>query len=94
VLAEEIVCTTGAMTKLVDRLQRAGLVERAPDPNDRRGVLVRITTAGNRRANEASRTYQAGRQNVLDRLDAREAEQIHSSLQRLLEALETTRSEK
>jgi DNA-binding MarR family transcriptional regulator len=94
VLAEEIVCTTGAMTKLVDRLQRAGLVERAPDPNDRRGVLVRITTVGNRRANEASRTYQAGRQNVLDRLDAREAEQIHSSLQRLLEALETNRSEK
>ena len=45
VLAEKIVCTTGAMTKIVDRLQRSGLVERAPDPADRRGVLVQITPA-------------------------------------------------
>lgn len=34
------------MTNRVDRLERSGLVERRPDPGDRRGVLVRLTTAG------------------------------------------------
>lgn len=32
------------MTKRLDRLADAGLVERRPDPNDRRGTLVRLTT--------------------------------------------------
>ena len=93
VLADRIVCTTGAMTKLVDRLQRSGLVERAPDPSDRRGILVEITPTGHHKAEEAARTYRAGRQRILDRLDDREAEQVHTSLLRLLEVLETDRSE-
>ena len=92
-LAEKIVCTTGAMTKIVDRLQRAALVERAPDPADRRGVLVQITSLGQHTANQAAETYQSGRERVLARLDEREAEQIHNSLLRLLEVLEIDRSE-
>ena len=93
VLAEKIVCTTGAMTKIVDRLQRSGLVERAPDPADRRGVLVQITPLGQRTANDAAHIYQAGRERVLARLDERDVEKIQNSLQRLLEALENDRSE-
>ena len=31
------------MTNRVDRLERRGLVGRSPDPNDRRGVIVRLT---------------------------------------------------
>jgi len=33
-------------TRLVDRLERAGLAERFPNPADRRGVLVRATPQG------------------------------------------------
>ena len=33
-------------TRLVDRLERAGLAERFPNPADRRGVLVRATAEG------------------------------------------------
>jgi DNA-binding MarR family transcriptional regulator len=36
-------------TRLVDRLERAGLAERLPNPADRRGVLVRATAEGRRR---------------------------------------------
>jgi DNA-binding MarR family transcriptional regulator len=36
------------MTRLVDRLERDGLVGRGPDPDDRRGVLVRATPKGSR----------------------------------------------
>jgi DNA-binding MarR family transcriptional regulator len=38
--------TSGTMTNRVDRLASDGLVERLPDPDDRRGVLVRLTPAG------------------------------------------------
>ena len=93
ILAEKIVCTTGAMTKIVDRLQRSGLVERGPDPTDRRGVLVEITALGQRTADDGARTYRAGRERVLARLGEREAEHIQNSLHRLLEVLENDRSE-
>jgi DNA-binding MarR family transcriptional regulator len=36
-------------TRLIDRLERAGLAERLPNPADRRGVLVRATEEGRRR---------------------------------------------
>jgi DNA-binding MarR family transcriptional regulator len=35
-------------TRLIDRLERAGLAERFPNPDDRRGVLVRATKEGRR----------------------------------------------
>lgn len=92
-LAEAIVCTTGAMTKLVDRLQRAGFVSREPDPNDRRGVLVRLEAAGGRAANAAAASYQVARERVLGQLNPREAKTIENSLRRLLDVLETDRSD-
>jgi DNA-binding MarR family transcriptional regulator len=41
------------MTNRIDRLAKKGLVERLPDPSDRRGVLVRLTEAGRDRADRA-----------------------------------------
>ena len=35
-------------TRLIDRLEKAGLAERLPNPADRRSVLVRVTPAGQR----------------------------------------------
>lgn len=35
-------------TRLIDRLEKAGLAERLPNPNDRRSVLVRATPDGQR----------------------------------------------
>ena len=40
---KETLVTSGTMTNRVDRLAARGLVERLPDPRDRRGVLVRLT---------------------------------------------------
>ncbi|MFF4503329.1 MarR family winged helix-turn-helix transcriptional regulator [Streptomyces sp. NPDC001401] len=45
-VAQEQVLTTGGATRLVDRMEAAGLVERAEDPDDRRGRLVRLTAQG------------------------------------------------
>ena len=38
--------TSGAITNRVDRMQAKGLVQRVPDPADRRGVRIRLTPAG------------------------------------------------
>ncbi|MFJ6677295.1 MarR family transcriptional regulator [Actinosynnema sp. NPDC091369] len=39
-LAKEIHLTPGAVTGVADRLERAGLVRREPDPGDRRRVVI------------------------------------------------------
>jgi len=48
-LAERLGVTTGTLTALADRLEQAGCVERAPDPEDRRAVRLGLTPAGQER---------------------------------------------
>ena len=50
-LASESGLSTGAVTTVLDRLERAGLARRTSDPTDRRRVLVDMTPAA-REANE------------------------------------------
>ena len=45
-IAERIGVTIGAASKLVDRLERDGLAERRPNPEDRRSSLIRLTGDG------------------------------------------------
>jgi DNA-binding MarR family transcriptional regulator len=45
-IGREQVLTTGGVTRLIDRMVAAGLVERGEDPGDRRGRLVRLTRRG------------------------------------------------
>lgn len=43
---ESMVITSGGLSKRLDRLEADGLIERSPDPNDRRGTLIRLTPQG------------------------------------------------
>lgn len=45
-LGERLSMSPGAVTALVDRLERKGYVERIPNPKDRRSALVRVTEVG------------------------------------------------
>ncbi len=45
-LAERLGLTTGAMTKVLDRLERGGYAHRAPDPADRRRIVVTASAEG------------------------------------------------
>ena len=45
-LGERLAMSPGAVTAMIDRLERRGYVDRIPNPEDRRSALVRITTAG------------------------------------------------
>ncbi|GAB4210750.1 MAG: MarR family transcriptional regulator [Synechococcales cyanobacterium] len=45
-LFQTMMVSSGTMTHRVDRLEQTGLVERIPDPSDRRGTLIRLTDKG------------------------------------------------
>ncbi|MET7749012.1 MarR family transcriptional regulator [Micromonospora sp. NPDC005367] len=63
-LAEHLRIAPRSATEVVDDLQRRGLVERRPDPNDRRATLVALTAEGVR----TSTAIRATRQAEADRL--------------------------
>lgn len=45
-LAVKLDLESSSMTGLLDRLEKKGLIERRPDPHDRRGVLIFLTSQG------------------------------------------------
>lgn len=45
-LSATLMLTTGGMTGRLDKLERAGLLRRSPDPHDRRGLQVTLTERG------------------------------------------------
>ena len=52
-LEERSLFTRSGLTRLVDRIEAAGLVQREPVPGDRRGVRVVLTPEGRRRHDQA-----------------------------------------
>lgn len=52
-LQRSLMLSSGGTTKRLDRLQAAGLIERLPDPTDRRGVLIGLSPAGRTAIDEA-----------------------------------------
>lgn len=45
-IAERLILSKGGTTKVIDRLEAQGLVERHPDPSDLRALVVEITPEG------------------------------------------------
>jgi DNA-binding MarR family transcriptional regulator len=59
-LAESVVLTASGITRLLDGLERGGLVEKAACSADARVSYAKITEAGRRRLTEAATTHLAG----------------------------------
>jgi DNA-binding MarR family transcriptional regulator len=87
-LIKETLVTSGTMTNRVDRLVQRGLVERSPDPRDRRSVLVRATERGRRTVDDALADLLQRERGLLDGLSDRERTQLVALLRRLSRALE------
>jgi len=83
-LARSSLVTSGAMTSRLDRLERAGLVTRAPDPTDRRGVLVRLTERGRTLAEHSLQAVMAADEAFLEPLSRRQRESVAAALKQLL----------
>lgn len=72
-LAEELRLTTGAVTGIVDHLERAGYVERLENPADRRSVIVRplITHRGvEKKLGDTMTSYRAAMSELFGKYDA------------------------
>ncbi|MFZ5858801.1 MAG: MarR family winged helix-turn-helix transcriptional regulator [Chloroflexota bacterium] len=58
-LARHTGLTSGATTAMLDRLEKAGLIERRPNPNDRRGTLIAPAASS---AEKAASWFESARQ--------------------------------
>jgi DNA-binding MarR family transcriptional regulator len=76
--------TSGTMTNRIDRLAASGLVVRRPDPEDRRGVLVRLTPAGLERVDAAFADLLRREWELLAGLDEHERQVLAGLLRTLL----------
>ena len=73
-LAEWLTLSRGGITKLVDRLQAAGLLERVSCSEDRRSLQAELTPAGERMLDETQGVYVAEVERHLSALSAEEAD--------------------
>ncbi|MET8336672.1 MarR family transcriptional regulator [Streptosporangium canum] len=86
-LADRVLLSRSGLTRLVDRLQRDGLVEREACDSDARGLFAVLTDDGAVRLAEATPTYLRGiRAQFLDVLDAGELRQCAAMLNKLFPA--------
>jgi DNA-binding MarR family transcriptional regulator len=86
VLTAATLITSGAMTARLDRLVGAGFVERVPDPDDGRSVLVRLTDAGDEIAARALDNVLTADEEFLAPLSANQRTVLARELKRLLSA--------
>ena len=80
--------SSGGMTKRLDRLADAGLIERRPDPNDRRGTLVRLTNHGKATIDTLLPVHLANEQRLLAPLSPAQQRTLDQLLRSLLAGLE------
>jgi DNA-binding MarR family transcriptional regulator len=86
-LAHEVLLSRSGLTRLVDRLEAAGLLRREPDPTDRRGAFAVLTEAGYEALRRTWPLYARGIQDHFARhLEADEAAILARALQRVADA--------
>ena len=86
-LYEAAMISSGGMTNRIDRLERAGLVERRSDPNDRRGKLIALTDAGKRVIDETIDRHVANEEGILSVLTPAEQKKLNALLRKLIAGL-------
>jgi DNA-binding MarR family transcriptional regulator len=83
-LADRVLLSRSGLTRLVDRIEKAGLVRREPSPDDARGTYTVLLPAGLRRLRAAVPVHLAGIQrHWLAHFDDAELQTLGALLQRL-----------
>lgn len=77
--------TSGGVTRLVDRMERAGYVERRPCPSDRRVQFVQLTESGREMLRRATDVHVRGIQrHIMDVLSPDEVARLDATLAKLV----------
>jgi DNA-binding MarR family transcriptional regulator len=90
-LYQALMRSSGAMTNRLRRLERAGLIERRPDPGDGRGRLVRLTARGLKLVDEIAPIHLENEERLLASLTDQDRVALEDLLRRLARSLEKTR---
>jgi DNA-binding MarR family transcriptional regulator len=89
-LSRRMLVTAGNLTGLVDRAERDGIVERRPDPNDRRMTRVWLTAKGAKVAAKAIVRHAEIAEELLRPLEQKERDDLRRLLGRLRQALDAS----
>ena len=85
-LARSGMLSPAGMTHRLDLLEQAGLLQRRPDPDDRRSTLVVLTEAGEAKAIEAARAHVAAEVELFDVLSPKQRADLRHLLETMLDA--------
>ena len=86
-LFEAAMRSSGGMTARIDRLEKAGLVERRPHPTDRRATLVRLTDKGFDLIETIMPEHEEAARDILAPLSLDEQKTLNALLARLIGGL-------
>lgn len=88
-LYEAAMISSGSMTNRIDRLEKAGLVARKPNPADRRGTLAALTADGLALIETAVDAHVANQHAIVAGLTLEEQELLSRLLKKLLDLQQT-----
>jgi DNA-binding MarR family transcriptional regulator len=80
---DALMLTSSGTTKRLDRLERAGLITRAPDPADRRGTLITLTPKGLELIDDVTEAHLDNERNLLAALSEPEQRRLADLLRKL-----------
>jgi len=93
-LAEMVVLSPSGLTRLVDRIENAGLVRREPSTEDRREMFVVLTEAGRSLAHAAREAHHRHIEEHFSRhLAPEDVQALHAALTKVRQALATSAGE-
>jgi DNA-binding MarR family transcriptional regulator len=78
-----LMLTSSGTTKRLDRLEEAGLIARAPDPDDRRGTLITLTAAGSSLIDKLTEAHLANERRLLTALSDNDRSRLADLLRKL-----------
>jgi len=84
----KLLCVKSTITRIVDRLEREGLVLRTPDPDDRRAQRLLLTTRGAGIRMEALTAHNAAIERRMSVLSLNEQQQLQGLLTKLRAGLQ------
>lgn len=84
VISESLLVSSGTLTSRLDRLERKGLVERVPHPEDRRSVEVQLTPPALKLVDEVVTVHVGNEQRILAALSERERAALDRATSKLI----------
>lgn len=80
----------GAVTRMLDRLEKKGLITRSPDPSDRRSLLIAVTDKGRDAIERAMPLAANAQKELVSALTEDEIQQLKQTLRKILVAAGST----